>query len=69
MIVDSIGFRSESIADNLYAEKPVLDRSAKERSHYHHPKPHVGPVYTFVKTDRYGNVKRGSRFRVGQQYG
>lgn len=30
---------------------------------------HVGPVYTFVKTDPKANFKWGVRHRVGSQYG
>lgn len=32
-------------------------------------KGHVGPVYTFVKTDPKANFKWGVRHRVGSQYG
>ena len=32
-------------------------------------KRHVGPVYTFVKTDPKANFKWGVRHRVGTQYG
>lgn len=32
-------------------------------------KGHVGPVYTFVKTDPKANFKWGVRHRVGTQYG
>jgi hypothetical protein len=32
-------------------------------------KGHVGPVYTFVKTDPKANFKWGVRHRAGVQYG
>jgi len=48
--------------------EPVHARS----DDYHHPHKHhyasVGPVYTFVKTDKHANFKWGVRHRVGQEY-
>ena len=40
-----------------------------ESHHKGHYKPgRVGPVYTFVKTDKYGHFKTGVRHVVGKKY-
>ena len=36
---------------------------------YGHHKGHVGPVFTFVKTDYDGNFKWGVRHVAGHEYG
>jgi hypothetical protein len=42
---------------------------AAVRSDYNYKRGHVGPVYTFVKTDPKANFKWGVRHRAGVQYG
>ena len=63
-------YRQAAPASNPLPPSLANDRAdLLEHKGYHKKKGHVGPVYTFVKTDYDGNFKWGVRHVAGHQYG
>lgn len=67
--------RTSNLLNLVIHEAPQLTRVRRDDKYVAaasgggYGKGHVGPVYTFVKTDPKANFKWGVRHRAGVQYG
>lgn len=70
-----LNYETRRSVENQEPERDIEDAAASNKQmqhlirHKRHSKKYIGPVYTYVKTDKHARYKWGVKHKVGKHHG